>query len=108
MPDVVQFRNGNQIKNTYNAGGQKLGTEYFTQLSVITPLEDGQIISQSYNPGTVDQTGNAYIGNVEYNTQNGNSSLTVVSRIYNAEGYVENSSSPKYYYYRKDHLGNNR
>jgi RHS repeat-associated protein len=108
LPDVIQFRNGNQIKNTYNAGGQKLGTEYFTQLTNITPLADGQIISPSYNPGTVDQTGNAYIGNVEYVTQNGNSSLTAISRIYNGEGYVENVSSPKYYYYRKDHLGNNR
>ena len=29
-------------------------------------------------------------------------------RVYNAEGYAENPGSPVYYYYRKDHLGNNR
>ena len=29
-------------------------------------------------------------------------------RVYNAEGYAENPGSPKYYYYRKDHLGSNR
>jgi len=108
LPDIIQFRNGNQIKNTYDASGHKLGTEYFTQLTNITPLADGQIISQSYIPGTVDQTGNAYIGTMEYKTQNGNSSLTAISRIYNDEGYVENPSSPQYYYFRHDHLGDNR
>ena len=108
LPDVIQFRNGNQIKNTYDAGGHKLGTEYFTQLTNITPLADGQIISQSYNSGVVDQTGNAYIGNMEYKTQNGNSSLTAISRIYNDEGYVETPGNPQYYYYRRDHLGDNR
>jgi len=108
LPDIIQFKNGNQIKNTYDAGGQKLGTEYFTQLTNITPLADGQIISQSYNSGVVDQTGNAYIGNMEYKTQNGNSSLTAISRIYNDEGYVENPANPQYYYYRRDHLGDNR
>jgi len=108
LPDIIQFKNGNQIKNTYDASGEKLGTEYFTQLTYITPLADGQIKSQSYSPGTVDQTGNAYIGTMEYKTQNGNSSLTAISRIYNDEGYVETPSSPQYYYYRKDHLGDNR
>jgi RHS repeat-associated protein len=108
LPDVIQFKNGNQIKNTYDAGGHKLGSEYFTQLTNITPLADEQIISQSYNAGTVDQTGNAYIGSMEYKTQNGNSSLTALSRIYNDEGYVENPSNPQYHYYRKDHLGDNR
>jgi len=108
LPDVIQFRNGNQIKNSYDAGGHKLGTEYFTQLLYINPLADGQIISQSYIPGSVDQIGNAYIGTMEYKTQNGNSSLTAISRIYNDEGYVENPGNPQYYYYRKDHLGDNR
>jgi len=39
---------------------------------------------------------------------NGNASLTTLNRIYNNEGYVENPASPQYYYYRKDHLGDNR
>jgi RHS repeat-associated core domain len=108
LPDIIQFKNGNQIKNTYDASGHKLGTEYFTQLTNITPLADGQIISQSYIPGTVDQTGNAYVGTMEYKTQNGNSSLTTISRIYNDEGYVENPANPQYYYFRHDHLGDNR
>ena len=110
LPDVVQFKNGNQIKNTYNAGGQKLGTEYFTWLpGTSAPLVNtGDVLSISYSQGAIDQNGTAYIGNMEYNTQNGNSSLTALNRIHNTEGYVENISSPNYYYYRKDHLGNNR
>jgi len=110
LPDVVQFKNGNQIKNTYNAGGQKLGTEYFTWLpGANAPLINiGDVLNIGYSQGAIDQSGAVYIGNVEYNTKNGNSSLTAISRIHNMEGYVENISSPNYYYYRKDHLGNNR
>jgi len=110
LPDVVQFKNGNQIKNTYNAGGQKLGTEYFTWVpgANVPLVNTGDVLNISYSQGAVDQDGTAYIGNVEYNTKNGNSSLTAISRIQNMEGYVENISSPNYYYYRKDHLGNNR
>jgi len=110
LPDVVQFKNGNQIKNTYNAGGQKLGTEYFTWVPGTNApvVNTGDVLNISYSQGAIDQNGTVYIGNVEYKTQNGNSSLTAISRIHNAEGYVENLSSPQYYYYRKDHLGNNR
>jgi len=110
LPDVVQFKNGNQIKNSYNAGGQKLGTEYFTwRPGANAPVVNiGDVLSISYSQGAIDQNGTAYIGNIEYNTQNGNSSLTALNRIHNTEGYVENISSPNYYYYRKDHLGNNR
>jgi RHS repeat-associated protein len=110
LPDVIQFKNGNQIKNTYNAGGQKLGTEYFTWLPGANApvVNTGDVLNISYSQGAVDQDGTVYIGNVEYNTKNGNSSLTAISRIHNTEGYVENISSPNYYYYRKDHLGNNR
>jgi len=59
-------------------------------------------------PGIVTQDGTAYIGNFEYKTLNGNSTQTSLSRIYNDEGYVENLPLPNYYYYRKDHLGDNR
>ncbi|HLP05168.1 MAG TPA: hypothetical protein VK152_07045, partial [Paludibacter sp.] len=45
LPDIVQFKNGNQIRNTYDAGGRKLGAEYFTQLTAIAPLTDGQIVN---------------------------------------------------------------
>ena len=56
----------------------------------------------------MDQSGTAYVGNIEYNTLHGNASQTTLSRIYNDEGYVENPASPQYYYFRHDHLGDNR
>jgi len=62
----------------------------------------------SYSQTSTDQSGTAYIGNIEYNTLNGNNSLTTLSRIYNDEGYVENPANPQYYYFRHDHLGDNR
>ena len=61
-----------------------------------------------YSQISTDQSGTAYIGNIEYNTLNGNTALTTLSRIYNDEGYVENPANPQYYYFRQDHLGDNR
>ena len=110
LPEVIQFRNGNQIKNLYNAGGQKLGTEYFAKLvGIVLPIDKDTVCSWTYASGLVNQKGTIYIDNKEYNTLNGNVALTALSRVHNAEGYVENiTSTPNYYYFRKDHLGNNR
>ena len=111
LPDTVQFKNGNQIINRYAADGRKLGTEYFTQLvALAAPVVQGTVINQTYTANVVDQNGTVYIDNKEYNTFKGNSALTVLQRIYNAEGYAENvtATTPNYYYYRHDHLGNNR
>ena len=110
LPEVIQFRNGNQIKNLYNASGQKLGTEYFAKLvGIVLPIDKDTVCSWTYASGLVNQKGTIYIDNKEYNTLNGNVALTALSRVHNAEGYVENiTSTPNYYYFRKDHLGNNR
>jgi hypothetical protein len=35
LPEVIQFSNGNQIKNKYTSDGRKLGAEYFTQVTSI-------------------------------------------------------------------------
>jgi len=110
LPDIIQFKNGNQIKNTYDADGHKLGTEYFTwRPGANAPVVNaGDLLNLSYSQASTDQNGTAYIGNFEYNTLNGNTSLTTLSRIYNDEGYVENPADPQYYYFRHDHLGDNR
>jgi RHS repeat-associated core domain len=56
--------------------------------------------------------GTEYVGNIEYETEISNSILGSLSkeyslnRIHNAEGYVV--ADNQYYYYRRDHLGNNR
>ncbi|MHB9054881.1 MAG: hypothetical protein ACYC2P_01835 [Paludibacteraceae bacterium] len=39
LPDIVQFKNGNQISNLYDAGGRKLRTEYVTLgVPVVIPI----------------------------------------------------------------------
>ena len=111
LPDTIQFSTGNQIINRYAADGQKLGTEYFTRVTNLAiPLTPGSVIKQTYTLNTINQNGIAYIDNKEYSTLNGNAALTALKRVYNAEGYAENSTStnPIYNYYRKDHLGNIR
>ena len=74
------------------------------------PLITGQVINQTYTINTINQNGTAYIDNKEYNTLKGNPALTTLQRVYNAEGYAQNitATTPNYYYYRQDHLGNNR
>lgn len=105
LPDTVQFKTGNQIVNRYTADGQKIRTEYFTRLTALAaPLTEGKTIQQSYTYGVVDQTGSAYIDNMEYKTTNGSGYSKV--RIYNPEGYA--TALGYLNYYRKDHLGNNR
>ena len=105
LPDTIQFKTGNQIINRYTASGQKIRTEYFTRLTALAaPLTEGNTIQQSYTYGIVDQTGSAYIDNMEYKTTNGSGYSKV--RIYNSEGYA--TALGYLNYYRKDHLGNNR
>jgi len=111
LPDIIQFKNGNQIINKYDAGGRKLGTEYFTyKPSLQTPIVVQEGTIYQWKPNEFDQGGTAYIGNFEYKTLNGNAAQTTLSRIYNNEGYVEDITLPipNYYYFRRDHLGNNR
>lgn len=59
------------------------------------------------------QTDTAYIGNIEYLTQQAATSKFIsLLRVHNAEGYTEkfyrSNVSQVYFYYRRDHLGNNR
>jgi hypothetical protein len=110
LPDTIQFSNGNQIINRYDAGGRKLGTENFTRVTdLAVPLTAGQTITQSYLPGTVNQTGTAYVDNKEYTTSPLGFTFTTLNRVDNPEGYISFLSPyTGYLYYRRDHLGNNR
>ncbi|MFA5044313.1 MAG: RHS repeat-associated core domain-containing protein [Paludibacter sp.] len=107
------------IKNIYDAGGQKFRSDYYTYISsTLVSLSDGQIMDPASSaPTNYTYSGTAYLGNVEYNiakvatTVSGMTTYRdayTLSRLYNPEGYAENPVNPNYYYYRKDHLGNNR
>ena len=81
LPQVVTFSNGSTITYLYTADGRKLRTVHVTN-------------------GTTTTTD--YCGNVIY--ENGTQKLLLTE-----EGYVDlSASTPAYYYYLKDHQGNNR
>ena len=80
LPQVVTFSNGNTITYLYAADGRKLRTVHVTN-------------------GTATTTD--YCGNVIY--ENGTQKLLLTE-----EGYINLSSPTTYYYYLKDHQGNNR
>ena len=73
------------------------------------PLTDNQVNTWVYDSSQMCFSGNAYIGNIEYSTtMTGSGTKTYTySKAYNAEGYSQGLSSSTYYYYRRDHLGNN-
>lgn len=113
---MVQFMNGNQIVNVYDAAGRKLRTTSYTLTEPLaTPAT--QVLQLEYTRGNVQETTTTYNGNIV-------SSYTLPSPhlkgepqtryIYNSEGNVTRRSAqtleaPEYtwYYYRRDHLGNN-
>ena len=80
LPQVVTFSNGNTITYLYTADGKKLRTVHVTS-------------------GTATTTD--YCGNVIY--ENGTQKLLLTE-----EGYINLNSPTTYYYYLKDHQGNNR
>ncbi|MBQ7209960.1 MAG: lamin tail domain-containing protein [Paludibacteraceae bacterium] len=109
LPTQVQFSNGNAIVNTYNAGGVKLSTTYYTlPENVVVPI--GTILPIEYTSSDVSVYQKRYFGNVEY--ESFANDTTVQVRIHNAEGYVAATLSndhlitTTYNYYRRDHLGN--
>ena len=119
LPEIIQFKNGNQIQNTYDARGQKLSTRYFTVVSYTTQpiVSVGNVYDISDMVQLNDEViidGDDYIGNVEYGynctIRSGElkDSYNWLKRISNAEGYVDNFNDYIYNYFRRDHLGNNR
>ena len=59
LPEFTQFKNGNVIKNYYNAGGQKLQSDYYRRLTTITPLADGEVLNPVYNSTDYEYWGTA-------------------------------------------------
>jgi len=109
LPDTIQFKNGNQIRNFYDASGKKLRTEFSTLGSqVVIPV--GSIGSPGSPNDCYDNlSGTDYVNNVEYVFSNDCGDYQFdLDKIYNSEGYVTAVFNPQYHYYRRDHLGNNR
>ena len=101
LPQRIDYQDGSYVLYTYNAGGEKLRTDYY-----INPLPNAV---PQVNGGT-GGTGNAnlqhtrvdYSGNLVYEND-------TLKQVLIDGGYVTfNGSSPQYHFYVQDHLGNNR
>lgn len=97
LPDKIHFTAGHKNLYTYDASGHKLRTVNYSSnrildipMNTITPLSS---TPSDYTVLTTD-----YVGNIIY--ENG-----ALKEILLPEGYYKNGT---YYYYLKDHLGNNR
>ena len=99
LPDTIQFINGNQIVNLYNAAGQKYKSISYTVLATaITPHYE-IVHNYTFDVDTIEYFVTEYKGNIEYFY----SRYDTTQRIHNATGYYTDSI---YYHYIKDHLGN--
>ena len=110
LPDVIQFKNGNQIKNLYDADGHKLQSNYYTRITTLpVPIVENQVATDVTSTNDYLLTGTDYVNNFEYSFSNdGGDYQHDLDKIYNDEGYVQNPANPQYYYFRHDHLGDNR
>ncbi len=102
--DTVQFANGNQIINHYDALGTRYKTSYRTR-KVAATVPVGTTLSATDNVSDYILLTHAMDKNMKY-LASGNSALTL-EYVFNAEGYYANITDA-YFYYVKDHLGNIR
>lgn len=116
LPDTIQFKNGHQIINKYDASGKKLSTRYYTvlvtaQVPLVSTLTPGKTIKLQYDMDIIDETGTFYVDNFEYGFNGCDPGWYWVERIYNPEGYFKDRGDfgdMGFNYFRRDHLGNNR
>jgi len=104
LPEKIRFMQGHAIQYSYDAAGGKRRVTYQTVKSNLNI----PVGTTNYMPGSTDiqstlTTDYCAGGHIVY--ENG-----VLRRILNPEGYVTKQSNGTflYYYYAKDHLGNNR
>jgi RHS repeat-associated protein len=98
LPDTIQFNNGNQIVNLYNAAGQKYKTIVYT-VPVSTYVPQYEILHYTFNTEGISYSVTEYSGNIERHYVLGDTTL----RIHNAIGYYVDNA---YFHYIHDHLGN--
>lgn len=102
LPDTVQFVNGNQIINCYDAMGRKRSTTYRTLITpTVVPV--GSVLTLPSNSFTSQTT--YYSGNMELSYGHPGTEWTFHTPV----GYTKAddlSDDPRYFYYVQDHLGN--
>jgi len=105
LPDRIQTMYGHNTTYSYDAAGEKRRVVHQTfkntiNIQLLGTLTYTPTASDIYSTLTTDYCAN---GHIVYENNN-------IKYILNLEGYVAKQSNGtyKYYYYAKDHLGNNR
>ncbi|MBP1640244.1 MAG: hypothetical protein H6Q17_1827 [Bacteroidetes bacterium] len=97
LPDTIQFSEGHKNFYTYDAAGKKLRLRNTTSVRILNVPQDSIVyytkVGEAYKTTLTD-----YVDNYIY--QNDTLKMVLLP-----EGYWQNG---KYYYYLKDHLGDNR
>ncbi len=109
LPDTVQFANGNQIINYYDALGTRYKTSYRTRkVAATVPVPLGTTLTATDNLSDYTMITHAMDKNIKYLTY-GNDAL-ILDYVFNSEGYIRYYNAWEHYrfYYIKDHLGNVR
>jgi RHS repeat-associated protein len=97
LPDQIQFTEGHKNLYTYDASGKKLEAVNYTVHNIIN-VPINTISTLPANPSDYTKLTTDYVGYMIY--ENG-----ALKEILLSDGYWQ---SGVYYYYMKDHLGNNR
>jgi len=97
LSDQIQFTEGHKNMYTYDASGKKLEAVNYTVHNIVN-IPINTISTLPTNPSDYTKLITDYVGNMIY--ENGS-----LKEILLPEGYYQGGV---YYYYLKDHLGNNR
>lgn len=98
LPDTIQFCNGGQIVNFYDAAGRKYKSITYTNIASVIP-QQYDFAHYSFETDSIEYLVTEYTENIEKR----HSKRDTTVRIHNTIGYYSDST---YYHYIKDHLGN--
>ena len=98
LPDTIQFSNGNQIVNLYDAAGRKYRSVTYTlPVTAVTPIYE--IVHYNFSIDSIHFDVTEYTGNIERRY----SRTDTTQRVFNTIGYCQDDT---FFYAIKDHLGN--
>ncbi len=101
LPDTIQFSNGHQIVNLYDAVGRKYKTVNYTNMRIVN-TDYNDIAYYTYDTDSVEYQVTEYLGNIINIRTKEDSVITGKQKIFNATGYYTDG---RYYHYVKNHLG---
>ena len=101
LPDTIQFSNGHQIVNLYDAVGRKYKTVNYTNMRIVN-TDYNDIAYYTYDTDSIVYQEIDYVGNIINIRTKEDSVITGKQKIFNATGYYTDG---RYYHYVKNHLG---